>query len=492
MHWRERPGRGTLGSVIESQGVRTLLILGASGDLTGRLLLPGLGRLLATGRAPDLLLIGSGTEHWDDERWRERVRKAFEIDARAGSLEDERVAPIEGELSGEETLQRLEKESVYLQGDVTRPDDLRRLIEACEPPIAIYFALPPAITMRACEALLASGVPDGTRLVLEKPFGTDRATAEELNRIVGQIVPEDQVHRVDHFLGKYTVLNVLGLRFANRIFEPLWNSTHIERVDIVYDESLALEGRARYYDDAGALRDMVQSHLLQVLAIIAMDPPATMQARDVRDRKGEVLRATHAGDDVARSTRRSRYTAGNVDGREVPAYTEEPGVDPARETETLADVVCYIDNWRWKGVPFRLRSGKALGDTRKEAVITFRKVPHLPTGLKGTSQPVRLRLGFGPDCLTLELDVNGPGDPMELERVELNAQFGAGDLPAYGEVLAGVLEADPLLSVRGDVAEECWRIVEPILAAWDAGEVAMEEYPAGSDGPDANETFPPF
>ena len=480
------------GSVIENQGVRTLLILGASGDLTGRLLLPGLGRLLATGRAPDLRLVGSGTEDWDDERWRERLRQAFEIDARSGSLEDERVAPVEGELPGEATLQRLEKESVYVQGDVTRSDEVRRLLEVCEPPVAIYFALPPAVTMRACEALLATGVPDRTRLVLEKPFGTDRATAEELNRIVAQIVPEDQVHRVDHFLGKYTVLNVLGLRFANRIFEPIWNANHVERVDIVFDESLALENRARYYDHAGALRDMVQSHLLQVLAIVAMDPPATMAARDVRDRKAEVLRATRSGSDLNASSRRARYTAGTLDGRELPAYVDEPGVDATRETETLADVVCYIDNWRWKGVPFRLRSGKALGDTRKEAVITFKRVPHLPTGLRGTSQPARLRLGFGPDCLTLELDVNGPGDPMELERVHLTTNFGAGELPAYGEVLAGVLEADPLLSVRRDVAEECWRIVEPILAAWEAGEVPMEEYRAGTDGPEPTEVFPSY
>ena len=481
----QRPGART----PHAEPVRSLLVLGASGDLAGRLLLPGLARLLASGRAHDVQLVGSGVDDWDDDRWRARLRESF---AAAPSIE---VAPQERtaappDAPGAATLRRLERESVYRQADVTRPEDLRGLLALCEQPVAIYFALPPAVTERACEALLEIGVPPGTRLVLEKPFGTDGASARRLNDLVARIVPEDQVHRVDHFLGKHTVLNVLGFRFANRLFEPLWNATHIDRVDIVYDESLGLEDRARYYDGAGALRDMVQSHLLQVLAVLAMDPPATMQARDVRDRKAEVLRATRAGEDVTRHSRRARYTAGRVGDRDLPAYVDEPGVDPARGTETLAEITCFIDNWRWKGVPFRLRSGKALGNPRKEAVVTFKPVPHLPTGLRGTSKPARVRIGFGPDCLHLELDVNGPGDPRELERVELSTEFGAPELPAYGEVLAGVLDADPLLSVRGDVAEELWRIVTPVLEAWQAGAVPLEEYPAGSQGPGWTTDFP--
>ncbi|MFZ5872579.1 MAG: glucose-6-phosphate dehydrogenase [Actinomycetota bacterium] len=463
------------------QEIRTLLVLGASGDLAGRLLLPGLGRLLATGRAPHLELVGSGVDDWDDDRWRQRLRDAF---ATGPSIEVpawERGEPRADE-PGAGTLRRLEKESTYLPADVTSPDDVRRLLAACEPPVAIYFALPPAVTERACLALREVGVPPGTRLVLEKPYGTDGLAARRLNRLLAGLVPEEQVHRVDHFLGKHTVLNILGFRFANRLFEPVWNATHVDRVDIVYDETLGLESRARYYDTAGALRDMVQSHLLQVLALLAMDPPATMQARDVRDHKAEVLRATRAGD-VRTFSRRARYTAGSVGGRELPAYADEPGVDPGRGTETLAEVTCFVDSWRWHGVPFRLRSGKALGTARKEAVVTFKPVPHLPTGLRGTSQPTRLRIGLGPECLKLEIDINGPGDPLELDRAVLHTDFAAGDLPAYGEVLAGVLEGDPLLSVRGDVAEECWRIVEPVLEAWAAGQVPLEEYPAGSDGP---------
>ncbi|MFP5334357.1 MAG: glucose-6-phosphate dehydrogenase, partial [Actinomycetes bacterium] len=437
-------------SDADDQHVRTLVVLGASGDLAGRLLLPGLGRLLATGRAPHLRLVGAGVDDWDDARWRERVREAFAVPPSIEVSDSEPVRPPGH--AGDVTLRRIEAETRYLTADVTRPEDLRRVLDACDPPLALYFALPPAVTEQACAALVETGVPDGTRLVLEKPFGTSQESARNLNALLARLVPEDQVHRVDHFLGKYTVLNVLGFRFANRLFEPVWNATHVERVDVVFDETLGLENRARYYDGAGALRDMVQSHLLQVLAVLAMDPPATMSARDVRDRRAEVLRATRVGDDLRRHSRRARYTAGRVNGRDLPSYADEPGVDPARGTETLAEVTCFVDSWRWKGVPFRLRSGKGLGAARKEAVVTFKPVPHLPTGLRGRSEPSRVRLGFGPDCLTIELDVNGPGDPMELDRVALTTHFGAGDLPAYGEVLAGVLEGDPLLSVRGDVA----------------------------------------
>jgi glucose-6-phosphate 1-dehydrogenase len=349
----------------------------------------------------------------------------------------------------------------------------------------VYFALPPAVTATTCAILARIGVPPDTTLVLEKPFGHDRRSARELNRLLTRIVPEERVHRVDHFLGKSTVLNILGLRFANRIFEPLLDNRHVAAVDIVFDEQLGLEGRARYYDGAGALADMIQSHLLQVLALVAMDPPPVIDARELRDRTADVLRATRLwDDDPARCTRRARYTAGHVGDRALPAYAEEPGVDPARGTETLAEIVLAVDTWRWAGVPFRLRSGKALGATRKEAVVEFRRPPRVPEGLRGVDQPDRLRIAFGPDTMHLDLNVNGPDDPFELDAVTLEACFGPGELPPYGEVLRGVLDGDPLLSVRGDSAEECWRIVEPVVAAWRAGRVPLLEYPAGSTGPE--------
>jgi glucose-6-phosphate 1-dehydrogenase len=260
----------------------------------------------------------------------------------------------------------------------------------------------------------------------------------------------------------------------------------VESVDITFDEQLTLENRARYYDSAGALMDMIQSHLLQILALVAMDAPAEANATDIREAKATVLRACRVWqDEPATAGRRARYTAGSVDGRDVPDYVAEPGVDPSRNTETLAELTVQVDNWRWAGVPFRLRSGKALRDRRKEVLINFRPVPHLPTGLSGLAEPDRLRLSMGPDQMSMEINVNGPGDPLELDRVTLDTDIGAGRLPAYGEVLAGVLDGDPLLAVRGDTAEQCWRIVEPVLQAWRDDQTPMDTYPAGSTGPES-------
>lgn len=446
---------------------QTLLILGASGDLTARLLLPGLGGLLAGGPGAGLFLVGSGRDDWDDERWRRRVGDSF---AAASATGDRVTTTVD--------------HARYVRADVTQPEDLRRLLAACRGQTVIFFALPPAITAQACRALSGIGLPAGTRLVLEKPFGTDSTTAAQLNELLATLVPEDQIHRVDHFLGKSTVLNILGLRFANRLFEPMLTAEHVAGVDIVFDESLGLEGRAGYYDTAGALVDMVQSHLLQVLALLAMDAPPTLAARELRDRKAQVLRATRLWDDDVRAvTRRARYTAGEVDGRRFPGYADEAGVDAGRGTETLAEVVLAVDTWRWAGVPFRLRSGKAMSATRKEAVITFKQPARVPDGLSGYDRPDRLRIGFGPDRLAIDVNINGPGDPFVIDPVTLDADFGPGELPPYGEVLRGVLDDDPTLSVRGDTAEQCWRIVEPVLSAWRKNAVPLLEYPVGSAGP---------
>jgi glucose-6-phosphate 1-dehydrogenase len=448
--------------------IGTLLLLGASGDLSGRLLLPALGQLLdAEEQRRGIVLVGAGAEEWDDATWKDRVTESFH----SGSVSDA-------------TLEAVLASTSYRRVDVTDADQMRELVGSCAAPPALYFALPPAVTVKSCTALKDVSLPAGTALVLEKPFGTDQASAAALNELLTDLVPEAQVHRVDHFLGRSTVLNLLGLRFANRLFEPLWSAEHVERVDIVFDEELTLENRARYYDSAGALMDMIQSHLLQVLAVVAMEPPARADAIDIRDAKATVLRACRLWqDDPVTAGRRARYTSGTLDGREVPDYTAEPGVDPARNTETLAELTVEIDNWRWAGVPFRLRSGKALAERRKEVVVTFKPAPHVPIGLSGDPTPARLRISMGPDQLALDLNINGPGDPLALDRVALTADFGAGRLPAYGEVLAGVLDGDPLLSVRGDTAEQCWRIVDPVLAAWRDDRVAMDEYPVGSAGP---------
>jgi glucose-6-phosphate 1-dehydrogenase len=444
----------------------SLIIFGASGDLTARLLLPGLGQFLAGEGDRELELIGVGADGWTDAQWRAVVTESFSTVKCAGP-------------AVEYTLMRTR----YFTADVTNPTDLQKVLDACSGTPAIYFALPPAVAAASCVALEQVRLPEGLTLALEKPFGTDRASAEELNRQLAGLVPENQIHRVDHFLGRSTVFNLLGLRFANRIFEPVWNAEHIDKVEIIYDEQLGVESRAGYYDRAGALVDMIQSHLLQVMAIVAMEPPSTLGADDLRDAKQIVLRATRiAGNDPVASSRRARYTAGTVDGRELPSYSDEVGVDPLRETETLAELALEIDTWRWMGVPFILRSGKALSDRRREIVITFKGANRVPTGLTGTAHPTVLRLYLAPDEMSLELNINGPGDPYELEKISLDASFGAGQLLAYREVIGGILDGDPSLSVRSDSAVEGWRIVAPVVKAWHDGEIPLENYPAGSAG----------
>lgn len=450
-----------------TQSVGTLVILGASGDLSSRLLLPAVGQLLTNHPERRFRLVGAGVEDWTDAHWRSVVRASFATTGSKGR-----------------TVDALLKSTTYLRADVTDPDDLARVLAACEGAPALYFALPPAITAKACAALEKIDRPAGLTLALEKPFGTDKRSAIALNAQLAKLVPEERIHRIDHFLGRSTVLNMIGLRFANSILEPLWNSDHIERVDIVYDETLGLEDRARYYDTAGALIDMIQSHLLQVLAVLAMEPPSSLDAMDLRDAKATVLRATRVWRGSPKeSSRRARYTAGEIEGRKLPSYAKEPGVDPARHTETLAEMTVQIDTWRWAGVPFTLRSGKALGTRRREVVITFKPARHIPVGLKGTREPTKLRIMLAPDAMSLELNVNGPGDPHEIDRIAMTAEFGPGELNAYGEVLEGILDGDPSLSVRADTAVECWRIVAPVLTEWAKDEVPLQSYRAGSEGP---------
>ena len=447
-----------------TQRIDTLVILGAGGDLTARLLLPGVASFLASSQGRSLEIVGVDRNEVSNADWRARVATAFEA----------YPSPLG---------KRVAKASRYIQGDATSADDLRAVLDAATGRVAIYFALPPAVAMLACTALSTLDLPTGISLVLEKPFGTDLRTAQKLNRLLETMVPEHQVFRVDHFLGKSTVLNLLGLRFANRIFEPLFSSENVEKVEIIVDERLGLENRAGYYDNAGALADMIQSHLLLVLALTAMEPPASVDADDLRGAMAQVLRATRPWRKNGTSSRRARYGAGSVEGRKLPAYVDEAGVDPHRRTETLAEITLAIDNWRWAGVPFIVRSGKALAENRQDVIVTFKKVPHLPTGLTGVPGPSRLRVSLKPATLDLDLVINGEGDPFTLDTSILHAELGEPELSAYGEVLAELLEGDPIISVRGDVAEQCWRIVEPVLAAWRKDKVPLETYPAGSLGP---------
>lgn len=333
----------------------------------------------------------------------------------------------------------------------------------------------------AVRALVASGVTGESRVVVEKPHGQDLASTRALNRLLHAHFPEAHLFRMDHFLGKQTVQNVLGLRFANRLFEPLWNAQHVARVEVRWDETLTLEGRANYYDRAGALVDMLQNHLLQLAALVGMEPPRTLGERDLRDKKLEFLRAVRSlsPQEVRAQTVRARYGAGRVGERAVPSYEDEDGVKPERGTETFAQVALWVDNWRWAGVPFVLRSGKALGSDRHEIAVHFREVPFLAFGQPEHPTCNVLRLGFNPDRLDLSLNLNGAGDPFELEGAELGLTLAPQRPSAYARLLQDILEGDPALSIRADEAEEAWRIVTPILEAWRADEVPMQEYPAG-------------
>ena len=305
------------------------------------------------------------------EEWADTVRLAF------ASVQ----APSE-------VVEAVCAETTYVQADLLEPDQLDALLTSVGDPVVLYVALPPAISVKVCQLLDQRGVSDQTRLALEKPFGTDLESARALNVQLLKVVNENRIYRVDHFLGRSTVLNLLGVRFANRLLQPAWSSEHIEKVVISYDEELALEERAGYYDKAGALVDMIQSHLLQILAFFAMEAPASLDEDEVRSLKAEVLRATRVwGGDPVMASRRARYTAGTIGARSVPDYVAEEGVDPALNTETLAEMIVEIDNERWRGTPFIMRSGKALGVASKRIEVEFRPPASLPTGLHGQDLP---------------------------------------------------------------------------------------------------------
>jgi glucose-6-phosphate 1-dehydrogenase len=352
--------------------------------------------------------------------------------------------------------------------------------------VVAYLALPPAVFAPTIEALKKANLPEGSRVAIEKPFGENLESAEMLNRLLHEFLPEKAIFRIDHFLAWQPFPAIMGLRFANGIFEPLWDRNHIERVEIIWDETLALEGRAGYFDHAGAFKDLIQNHLLQLLCLTAMEAPIALHRRNLRDRKIDVLRAIRRLDaeEVQHRTVRARYGAGRIGDRDVPAYVDEEGVDPERKTETFAQVTLSVDNLRWAGVPFVLRAGKALAGDRGEIAVHFKPVPHLPFQKAGEPRPNVLRVQLGPDRVALDVNINGPYDPFDLEQIELSAGFAPQEFfSAYERIFLDLLEGNTTLFVRGDEAEESWRVVEPILEAWEQELVPLLEYPAGSAGP---------
>jgi glucose-6-phosphate 1-dehydrogenase len=450
--------------------IERLVVFGGTGDLMGRYLLPGLAALQSRGHLPTgFELVAASRDDWDDDQFRSWATRWLEREAAGADLA---------------ATAALVKASRYRRIDFGDPASVTACL-AGEGPVAVYLALPPAVFPIAVSALHRAGLPADSEVVLEKPFGEDLDSARALNHLLAERFDERHVFRVDHFLAMTTVQNVLGTRLANRVLEPIWNSAHIDEIEIVWDESLALEGRAGYYDHVGALKDMVQNHLLQLLCLVAMEPPISLGERDLRDRKVDVLRSVRPleGHDVATRTRRARYRAGRVGDRDIPGYAEEDGVTPDRGTETFAEVVLELDSWRWSGTRFRLRTGKALGQDRKEIVVHFRPVPHHPFDQPQGQAANLLRFGLDPEGLSLELTGTGPGATLSLVPLVLSAEMEPPELPAYGRILLEVLRGEASLSIRGDEAEEAWRIVTPVLEGWSRNLAPLEEYDAGSNGP---------
>lgn len=466
--------------------IRTLVSLGASGDLTARLLLPGLGSLLDMQPDRDITVVGSAPGEFpgplgpdDDvraETWEETVAKAFESVGATGPA-----------------VERARENTRWISCDVTEAADLEKLLGGVVGPVCLYFALAPAITKKACAALAElDSLPEDLYLALEKPVGTDLDSARALNAQVAQLVDEDHTFRVDHFLGMPGVLDIVGLRFANRLFEPIWDRRHIASIDIVFDETLALEGRGAFYDSTGAARDMLQSHLLQVMALTMMDPPSRFDAVEVPANTAHILRATRLWDEESAMHAaehpgitpvvRGRYTAGTVGGHEVPDYAREKDVDPERETETFVQVTLEVDTWRWNGVPVTLRSGKAIGDPAQHIRVTFRRPPHAYKGWPHPTAPNALSVGFEEEHVQLEANVGSPFDSRGMNRLTLSSGVPEPGLTAYGSVMRWILDGDPTFTVRADATEEGWRIIDLIQHAYDTC-APLQEYPAGSAGP---------
>ena len=458
-----------------------LLLFGATGDLAQRMLLPSLFALDADGLlAPDLKIIGTARSSISDSEYRNFARAALE-----------KYLPAERRGSMAGFLNRL----AYQTLDATTLEGYGALAEKVGTPergLAIFLSTAPSLFEPTIKGLQSAGLTGETvRMCLEKPLGTDLASSREINDAVAGAFPESRIFRIDHYLGKETVQNLLALRFANIMFEPLWNAAHIDHVQITVAETVGLEGRVAFYDDAGAIRDMVQNHMLQLLALVAMEPPAHFDATAVRDEKVKVLRALR--EVSSNETVTGQYRAGAIQGQAVPGYDEELGKDS--DTETFVAIKAHVDNWRWKGVPFYLRTGKRMPKRVTEIVIQFRCVPHSIFAGKGaTMQPNRLVIGIQPEeNITLSLMAKVPGldrEGIRLRSVPLNiampdAFSGAVRRIAYERLLLDLVEGDQTLFVRRDEVEAQWEWVDAIRAGWAADGLTPKTYTAGSWGPSA-------
>ena len=458
-----------------------LLIFGATGDLAQRMLLPSLCALHADKLvAEGLRIVGTARSPHDDVSYRAFAREALEQ-----YLPEHRKPAIEG------FLERLG----YQPLDASQMHSFGALAENVGPEangLAIFLSTAPSLFEPTIAGLAASGLAgQRVRIGLEKPLGTDLESSRHINDAVARAFPEDRIFRIDHYLGKETVQNLLALRFANILFEPLWNAAHIDHVQITVAETVGLEGRVGFYDGTGALRDMVQNHMLQLLALVAMEPPASYEATAVRDEKVKVLRSLRLVGPEETVT--GQYQAGAIDGHAVPAYAEELGSKSG--TETFVAIKAHIDNWRWKGVPFYLRTGKRMPARTTEIVVAFRCVPHSMFAGKGArSEPNRLVIGIQPkENITLSLMAKVPGldrEGLRLRSVPLDiamddAFAGPTKRIAYERLLLDLIEGDQTLFIRRDEVEAQWDWIDAIRASWAEHGVTPKPYTAGSWGPTA-------
>jgi len=457
----------------------TLLLFGATGDLAQRMLLPSLCALNADGLLEDdLTIIGTSRSEMTDQQFRDFARRAVET-----HLPDNRGAP------SADFLNRLH----YQPLDVTTPegfDELARKVERREGGVAIFLSTAPSLFEQSIAGLANAGLAGAnSRISLEKPLGHDLASSRQINDAVASAFPEERIFRIDHYLGKETVQNLIALRFANLMFEPLWNAQHIDHVQISVGETVGLEGRADFYENAGALRDMVQNHMLQLLALVAMEPPTHFDAGAVRDEKVKVLRALRPlgpGESVT-----GQYRGGAVGGSIVPGYDEELGRDS--DVETFVAIKAHVDNWRWHGVPFYLRTGKRMPRRVTEIVVQFRPIPH-SIFTEARTRPNRLVIGIQPqENITLSLMAKVPGldrAGMSLRQVPLDialpdAFSGRERRIAYERLLLDLVEGAQTLFVRRDEVEAQWAWIDGIREQWQREGLIPRPYSAGSWGPSA-------
>ena len=469
-----------------------VVIFGATGDLTRRKLLPALYALALERRLPvGLTVLGVARRPMGDAEFRQQMREAVAAHGRTGPPDAVEWEPFAAGLF----YQSLDYNDPRAYGALAERLAGLDAERGTRGNYLFYLATPPSVFPVAVTQLARSGLARSStgqrRVVVEKPIGHDLASARALNTVIAEAFDESQVYRIDHYLGKETVQNLLVFRFANGIFEPLWNRAHVDNVQITVAESLGVEGRGTYYEEAGVLRDMVQNHLLQLLCLVAMEPPATFAADHVRDEKTKVLRAIRPirPDDVERVAVRAQYERGAILGQPVPGYREEAGVAPASMTDTYAAVRLDVDNWRWSGVPFYLRSGKRLTRRVSEIALQFRRPPQLLFGphleeLQPNSLVVRIQPDEG---IALRFAAKLPVQEFQLRPVTMDfrygTSFGMAAPEAYERLLLDAMRGDPTLFARADWVEAAWQVLAPIQAAWAAGPPKLPAYEAGSAGP---------